>query len=129
MTVNKWFVHLADREWPYKKCRVIYHLQISLKIGAMADFVAKTECLFVLHYQGHELALFTGRKEGVGQVYSVIQNLEVAHMSAWITAFKPRVRVFTSGLGRIAYGCADVDILGLRVWGGFGIVIHGKLCR
>ena len=115
--VHKRFVCLTDREGPYKKGRVIYHLQISLQIGAMADFVAKTERLFVLHYQGHELALFMGHKEGIGQVYSVIQNLEVTHMSAWVTTFKPRVRVFTSGLGRIAYCGAEVDILGIRVRG------------
>ena len=50
-------------------------------------------------------------------------------MSVRVTAFKPRVRVFTSGLGRIAYGCAELDILGIRVRGGFDIVIHCELCR
>ena len=95
----------------------------------MADFIAKTERLFVLHNQGHELTLFTGCKEGIGQVYSVIQNLEVTHMSARVTAFKPRVRVFTPGLGRIAFCGVEVDILGIRVRGGFDIVIHCKLCR
>ena len=38
-------------------------------------------------------------------------------MSVWVTAFKPRVRVFTSGLGRIVYCCAEVDILGIGVRG------------
>ena len=39
-------------------------------------------------------------------------------MSAWVTAFKPRVRVFTSRLARIVYCCVEVDILGIRVRGG-----------
>ena len=39
-------------------------------------------------------------------------------MSAWVTAFKPGVRVFTSGLGRIVYCGTEVNILGIRVRGG-----------
>ena len=50
-------------------------------------------------------------------------------MSAWVTAVKPRVRVFTSGLGRIVYCGAEVNILNIRVRGGFDIVIHCELCR
>ena len=63
--VHKWFVHLADGKGPNKKCRVVYHLQISLEIGAMTDFVSKTERLFVLHDQGPELTLFAGGKKGI----------------------------------------------------------------
>ena len=63
--VHKWFVRLTYGKWPNKKCQVIYHLQISLEIGTMTDFISKTESLFVLHDQGHELTLFTGRKEGI----------------------------------------------------------------
>ena len=39
-------------------------------------------------------------------------------MVAWVTAFKPRVRVLTSRLGRIVYCGAEVNILGIRVKGG-----------
>ena len=50
-------------------------------------------------------------------------------MAAWVTAFKPRVRVLTSGLGRIVYCGAEVNMVNIRVRGGFHIVIHCKLCR
>ena len=63
--VHKRFVRLADRKGPNKKSRVVYYFQISLEIGAMADFVSETECLLILHNQGHELTLFAGRKKGI----------------------------------------------------------------
>ena len=63
--VHKRFVRLADGKGPNKECRVIYHLQISLEIGAMTDFVTKTERLFVLHDRGHEFTLFAGGEKGI----------------------------------------------------------------